>query len=273
MAMLVQPPQVGSFRFSTAGVPAHERHNAIHQLRERGILPIEPLPDHAVSVQVNKCFLPGAGILSGTLCGVRQDGNLQAIGDDLFFGVNIAGRSTAFQRGDEIVIGDGDATVKSCAAGALAPLVTGLDDRMMRLVPRDTPALQLLTSYVSAVVHVRNQASPEVSHAVVTHLHDLIALSVGATRDATAMAGRSVRAARLQAIKCDIAANLANGSLTAAAIAARHRLTPPYLHKLFKGEGITFTQFIQGERLDRAYRMLRDPRFVIRGAHHHIDRI
>jgi AraC-like DNA-binding protein len=114
---------------------------------------------------------------------------------------------------------------------------------------------------------------PQVSHLVVTHLHDLIALSIGATPDATAMAGRSVRAARLRAIKCDIAANLANGSLTAAAIAARHRLTPPYLHKLFKGEGITFTQFIQGERLDRAYRMLRDPRFVIRGAHHHIDRI
>jgi AraC-like DNA-binding protein len=135
---------------------------------------------------------------------------------------------------------------------------------MMRLVPRDTAALQLLTSYVSALAHLRIQASPEVSHAIVTHLHDLIALSVGATPDATAMAGRSVRAARLQAIKCDIAANLANGSLTVAAIAARHSVTPRYLHKLFEAEGTTFTQFILHERLDRAYRMLRDPRFVAR---------
>jgi AraC-like DNA-binding protein len=284
--MLVQPQQVSSFRFSTADLPAHERHNAIRQLRERGILPIEPLPDNVVAVQINKCFLPGASILSGTLCGVRQEGNLQAIdaSNDLFFGVNIAGRSTAFQRGDEITIGDGDATLLSCAAGAfslvratlvrfiglrvphnaIAPLVTGLDDRMMRLVPRDTAALQLLTRYVSAVAHLRSQASPEVSHLVVTHLHDLIALSVGATRDATAMAGRSVRAARLQAIKCDIAANLANGSLTVAAIAARHSVTPRYLHKLFEAEGTTFTHFILRERLDRAYRMLRDPRLGAR---------
>jgi AraC-like DNA-binding protein len=198
--------------------------------------------------------------------------------------VNIAGRSTAFQRGDENTIGDGDATLLSCAAGsfslvratlaqfiglrvprnAIAPLVTGVDDRMMRLVPRDTAALQLLISYVRAVAQVRTQASPQVSHLVVTHLHDSIALSFGATRDATAMAGRSVRAARLQTIKCDTAANLANGSLTVAAIAARHCLTPRYLHKLFEGEGTTFAQFILGERLDRAYRMLRDPRFVAR---------
>ena len=54
---------------------------------------------------------------------------------------------------------------------------------------------------------------PQVSHLVVTHLHDLIALSIGATHDATAMAGRSVRAARLRAIKCDIAANLEHFSI------------------------------------------------------------
>ena len=55
--MLVKPQQVSSFRFSTAGLPAHERHNAIRQLRERGILPIEPLPDNVVSVQINKCVV------------------------------------------------------------------------------------------------------------------------------------------------------------------------------------------------------------------------
>jgi len=39
---------------------------------------------------------------------------------------------------------------------------------------------------------------------------------------------------------------------------------PRYLHKLFEGERTTFTQFILRARLDRAYRMLRDPRFVAR---------
>jgi AraC-like DNA-binding protein len=78
------------------------------------------------------------------------------------------------------------------------------------------------------------------------------------------MADRSVRAARLHAIKSNIAANLEDGSLTVAGIAARHGVSSRYLHKLFESEGTTFTQFILRERLDRAYRMLRDPRFVTR---------
>jgi AraC-like DNA-binding protein len=237
-------------------------------------------------VQITKCFLPGAGILSGTLCGVRQEGTPRAVDAsyDVFFGVNLAGHSTALQRGDEVTVGDGDATLLSCTADAftvvratpvqfvglrvprkaLAPLVNGLDDRMMRLIPRNTAALQLLTSYLRAIAHVRSPTSPDMSHLVVTHLHDLLALSVGATRDAIVNADHSVRAARLHAIKSDIAANLANASLTVAAIAARHGVTPRYLHKLFESEGTTYTHFILRERLDRAYRMLRDPRFVAR---------
>ena len=95
-----QPRQVSSFNFSTADLPADERRNAVCELRERGIIPIEPLPDSAISVQITKCFLPGAGLLSGTLCGVRQEGTRRAVGasDEVFFGVNLAGQSTAFQR-------------------------------------------------------------------------------------------------------------------------------------------------------------------------------
>jgi AraC-like DNA-binding protein len=284
--MLRQPRQVSSFNFSTADLPADERRNAVCELRERGIIPIEPLPDSAISVQITKCFFPGAGILSGTLCGVRQEGTPRAVGasDEVFFGVNLAGQSTAFQRGDEVAIGDGDATLLSCTADAfslvratpvqfvglrvpckaLAPLVSDLNDRMMRRIPRDTASLQLLTGYLHAIGNVRSETSPGISHLVVTHLHDLIALSVGATREAIVIADRSVRAARLHAIKSNIAANLADGSLTVAAIAARHGVSSRYLHKLFESEGTTFTQFILRERLDRAYRMLRDPRFVAR---------
>jgi AraC-like DNA-binding protein len=198
--------------------------------------------------------------------------------------VNLAGQSTAFQRGDEVAIGDGDAILLSCTADAfslvratpvqfvglrvprkaLAPLVSDLNDRMMRRIPRDTASLQLLTGYLHAIGNVRSETSPGISHLVATHLHDLIALSVGATREAIVIADRSVRAARLHAIKSNIAANLADGSLTVAAIAARHGVSSRYLHKLFESEGTTFTQFILRERLDRAYRMLRDPRFVAR---------
>ena len=42
---------IGSFRFSTGCLPVSERATAVRELRERGILPVEPLPDRALRVQ------------------------------------------------------------------------------------------------------------------------------------------------------------------------------------------------------------------------------
>ena len=71
-----------------------------------------------------------------------------------------------------------------------------------------------------------------------------------------------MRAARLQAIKSDIAANLEDDALALPAVAARHGVTPRYVHRLFEGEGVTYTQFVLRQRLERAYRMLRDTRMA-----------
>src|SRR5262249_58968177 len=125
------------------------------ELGQRGMLPVEPLPDRALRVQITKWSLPGAGILSGRLCGLRQEGTRQAAADDLFLGLNLAGRSTALQRQREIMIDHGDAVFLSCAEGpftitrptpvrfiglrvprrTLAPLVAGLDGPVMRVIP------------------------------------------------------------------------------------------------------------------------------------------
>ena len=37
-------------------------------------------------------------------------------------------------------------------------------------------------------------------------------------------------------------------------------MTPRYVHKLFEGEGLTFSAFVLGRRLSCAHRMLSDPR-------------
>jgi len=104
-----------------------------------------------------------------------------------------------------------------------------------------------------------------VCRAIVTHLHDLVALSAGATGDgAMAATARGGRAARLQAIKTDIAAHLDDETLGVVAVAARHGVTPRYVHKLFEDEGVTYTQFVLRHRLDRAFRILRDSRGAAR---------
>jgi AraC-like DNA-binding protein len=106
-------------------------------------------------------------------------------------------------------------------------------------------------------------ANPDLQRIIVTHAHDLVAAVVGATRDAAAMAEeRGVRVARLRAIRSDVAANLCDSTLTVAAVASRHRVTPRYVHKLFEAEGITFSEFVLGLRLARAQRMLTDPRLA-----------
>jgi AraC-like DNA-binding protein len=70
----------------------------------------------------------------------------------------------------------------------------------------------------------------------------------------------------VQAIKADIAAHLVDETLTVTTVAYRHGVTPRYVHKLSADTGMTSTQFVLQERLDRAFRMLRDP--AMRGAPH-----
>ena len=60
-------------------------------------------------------------------------------------------------------------------------------------------------------------------------------------------------------MKADIAANLTARDLSVATVALRQRVTPRYIQMLFDGEGTTFSQFVLGERLACARRMLLDP--------------
>jgi AraC-like DNA-binding protein len=48
------------------------------------------------------------------------------------------------------------------------------------------------------------------------------------------------------------------------ALAARQRVTPRYIHKVFEGEGTTFSRFVLGQRLARVHRLLTDPRHADR---------
>src|SRR6516164_5213605 len=175
-----------SFHFSSGDLPPSERGNAVRELYERGIVPLEPLPDCSLHAQITKWFLPGAGILAGALSGLRQVATRHIGGDsnDVFFGINLAGISTAAQRGREVTVRDGEAILLTHAAGdfaisrptpahllglrvprtALAPLSTRLDDCAMRLIPSATAPLKLLSSYVGAVGDSALLASPELCH-------------------------------------------------------------------------------------------------------------
>jgi AraC-like DNA-binding protein len=277
--MLSQPAAIESFRFSTEGLSPPERGDALRSLRERGIMTVEPQPDSVAHAAIRKRFLPGADILSGVLSGLRQSGTKHG-GDNIFVCVNLSGNSLACQRGREITLHSGDAVLFSSVNGGcsinrpssvqfvglrlpyrtLAPLVTDLDNMPMRLIPKEIDSLRLLITYLRAINMGHALEAPELLPVVASHIHDLIALSVGATRDAAAIAEeRGVRGARLQAIKSDIARNFSDCELTVSGVAMRHGVTPRYVQMLFASEGMTFSEFVVGRRLAVAYRMLTDP--------------
>jgi AraC-like DNA-binding protein len=187
----------------------------------------------------------------------------------------------ASQRGHEVILKPGDATLllhgePSTASyarirfqglivprAALTSLVANIEDLAMRPVPRSSEALRLLMSYVKATHSEAGIKQPELRTLVATHIQDLIAMSIGATRDGEALAGeRGVAAARLAAIKADIIEHIGEEELTVEAVAKRQGTTPRTVQRLFEREGSTFSGFKQEQQLVRASRMLRDQRYA-----------
>jgi AraC-like DNA-binding protein len=272
-------------RFASDAVPEHERLAASREIYGRTILKhdIEPLADHPFGFDAMFYALPELGFVSGSVSPIRATRTAAHIdSDDIVLTVNLAGGRVVRQRGREAAIGTGEAVLTSGAdpmsvaihsmsrtialripLGTLRPSVVDLDACLMRPIPRDTEAVRLLTGYAGVVEDTNALAVPEMRGLLVAHFHDLVAMSIGATRDAAEIArARGVRAARLHAIKAHIMANLARGDLSIDAVASRHGISARYVRMLFDHEDATYSDFVLGNRLARAHRMLRDPRYV-----------
>jgi AraC-like DNA-binding protein len=241
-------------------------------------LEIDPLKDvTGFHVDLSLRLLPGLVFSYGTHAGMRYDRRSSMIdSDDLVFNIAREGQHVVRQLGREFVVSAGEAVLTASADPRLSfnhsaeslvlfripqqrikPLVRDLGAVLARRVDRDVPALKLLLGYSAALADLPADAPFELQHIMTAHVCDLVALALGANRDAaqTAM-GRGVRAARLQAIKRDIAERIGQRDLTADAVAARQRISTSYLRKLFEGECTTFTDFVRQQRLLRAYALL-----------------
>jgi AraC-like DNA-binding protein len=119
----------------------------------------------------------------------------------------------------------------------------------------------LLAAYLAVLEQTSQPPTPEFRQLFATHVHDLVALAIGATRDAAEIAsGRGLRAARFAAITADIAKNIDRHDLSAEWVAPRHRVSPSTVRRLFEERDTTFSQFLLNLRLAQAHRRLREPR-------------
>jgi AraC-like DNA-binding protein len=274
---------LGSYiRLSTEQFAERDRVEATREIFGRAIMNIEfePAPDSPFNMDMVLRALPDFGLAAGTRSAMTCVRTPQLIDSDDLIIAFVRSGSGVFQfHGRETQIKAGGATIlRSAGEGRLslpsttdmisyrlpfirmAPLIADLDAVLVKPIPADSEALRLMVNYSSVLQDDDMLATPEIRSTVASHLHDLAALAIGATRDAAEIAsGRGVQAARLRAIKLAIVENLANRSLSIDSVAARHGVTPRYVSRLFESAATTFSEFVLMQRLNRAHRMLIAP--------------
>jgi AraC-like DNA-binding protein len=247
-------------------------------------LDITPLTkEEPLDIQMALRLLPSVRIADGQVSPVhcRHLAEL-ADNDDLIFTLVRSGAAYWTQKNLEanVTMGQGILTATGVAGAhivhsptrllnlrfnreKIAARLSNADAALIQPVPADNQALRLLNNYVGVLSDEQMLADPALRLAMDDHLHDLVALVLGPTRDAREVAKYGgVRAARLRAIEQDIIANIARRDLSLDFIAARHSISPRYIRTLFDGAGTTFTDFVLGQRLMRAHRLLGEPRYI-----------
>jgi AraC-like DNA-binding protein len=268
---------------ATANWSERQQYESFRELLGRAImrLDIEPYStSRPCSVAIEAIPLGALSISVGAARNLSTQHTSPLIdNDDIIFTATLRGARALRQHRRELFLTEGVATVLSAGETGhsavdaedfltfklprayIAPLVSDIDSMIVQPIPKDTEALRLLIHYGSALRALGAIRTPEAAHLASTHLTDLIALAIGATRDGGELARvRGLRAARLVALKNDIRDNLARSDLSVSELSARHGISTSYISKLFGGEGTTFTDFVLEQRLARAHRAICDPR-------------
>jgi AraC-like DNA-binding protein len=272
-------------RFSTADYAPHERLEALHEIFGRNLqkVRVEPLAGESFHTAVTLRRIPGLSLYTASRSAaiyrrsrelIEHDDVIMIAGFTASYEVQHLGRTLNMGRGDAVILtGAEPASFGGPAQNSvnllrvpvrlLSPLVADLEAAYGRTIPADNPALRLLLAYVGVLEDMDIGAAHGLERQVVTHIHDLMSLAIGATRDAAEIANtRGARSARLRAIKQDIASWLDQPDLSVATIAAQQRVKPRWVQRLFEREGTTFTEYVLAQRLARAHRLLTDPRYA-----------
>ena len=271
------------FRFTSDAYAPRERLTAWREVVGRTVVNIDITPsgDAPFRSDATVCQLPGLGLLFVSTVAMHMEHPRELIrDDDISFIVAPTARWIASQRGQHHVLGRGAGVLLSngepgavtlCDAAsfvsfraprtAIAPLVANLDEAICRPIAANNRVLRLLVGYLGCARDTDAFVSPALQRLATTHVYDLIALAVGATRDAAQDARtRGLPAARLQAAKAYVVDHLEQANLSAAMVGSELGVTDRYIQMLFAREGLSFSEFVLSHRLTRAHEMLRDPR-------------
>jgi AraC-like DNA-binding protein len=274
--------EIGCLRLAIDALPEETRQEAWREAFARAVLrvDIEPAADEPLRSRFAMHTIPGVvfGHVSTSACRVERTAELVKDNqDDIALLAVTHGAASVIKGESETHLGAGEAIfvhngtpgavvysaharhfIVSISARLLQPLGIDPDAAAMHKVSPDTDVLRVMLRY-ARVMLAENTIAPDMHAAIASHFRDLATILLRNLRDPTEPdRNDSIRAARLAAIKADIAENAGN-DLSVIAVALRHGITPRYVAKLFEAEGTTFSQFVLWQRLERARRMLTDP--------------
>lgn len=270
--------------FSTDLIP--ERDRAAYWREHFGEVMLrvdmEPATDTVFEARNRALTLPGLQIMDASASPVRvsRTGRYLADGnDDVVIAINrkgcafveSSGRVQTLREGEAIILSGSEAasfhrTSRGQSFTLMVPrmmiesIVVDIDDALMRSIPAGHDALRLLDIYANWLLNTEDALDPQLINLSVRHIQDLLALTIGPTAElADTARARGLRAARLKLAKSFIVANSQRRDISIGAVAAKLNVTPRYVQRLFEADGTTFSDFLTGQRLSRAHRLLCDP--------------
>ena len=268
---------VSTQRFSTDNWPEHERRSAATDFyASLSRQDLAPLPDQPLLFRGTIRHLPQLRFVSASSMGLVSRRRAEHISsEDILVTVMLDGERLLEHGDQQFVVRSGEAVVSNDAktsvtaipssnsyislripAKAVSRRLCALSHRT-QIIRADNAVLHLLRAYLRSLDDVE---TPAVQQLAASHVRDLVAMMMSATPDgAQGTEARGARAARLHAVKEDIARSLEYGDVSVGAVAARHRVTPRYVQKLFESDGTTFSEYVLEQRLARVHRALSDP--------------
>ncbi len=270
--------------FSTDAIPEKDRIAYWREYYGHVMLRVdlEPARDSIFEARSRTLALPGLQVMQASTSPARisrrgqylSDGN-----DDVMLAINRAGSAIVESAGRERSLRDGDAIILSCgeatsfhrtSAGnsftlrvpraVLETTQVSVEDAVMRPIPGDRGALRLLADYAGWLLNSGGSIDRELLNLSIRHMQDLLALTIGPTADfAETARTRGLRAARLKLAKSYVVAHSHRRDISVATLASSLNVTPRYVQRLFEADGTTFSEFLIGQRLARAHRLLCEP--------------
>jgi AraC-like DNA-binding protein len=274
---------MGLVRFSSADLPERHRAQRYRDLLNSVLrLELSSLDGAPLDVRAALRRLPNMVVASSSLSALSMyhsaehaaDGN-----DDLVLSIPMAGRAGYRQRAaDHVEVDPGAAYLllndepSLISNGPMMRLSLALPRaelkhriaRLDRVLGKPIPAtlaLRHLVSYVLALTRDTDDFPAELERISAAHVLDLAALALGATPSAAEQAREGgLKAARLKAMKADIAERLVDPRLDIATVAALQGISAQYARALFNADGTTFSDHVLAARLARALAMLASQR-------------